>query len=171
MNTQAINRKQFLRGQFKGEQPLRPPWALDEYLFTDICERCGDCISVCHAGIIQSGSGGFPEMNFTDSGCDYCGDCADRCKPQALIRHNQASPFPSQQKVSIDHSHCFTERGIVCRSCGEVCEYEAIGFKPATGGVSHLQLNTELCDGCGECVHVCPASIIQIKKSSHGERQ
>ena len=170
MNNQNINRKQFLRGNFKRELALRPPWSLPEEQFTDRCTRCGDCISSCPYNLIVKGSAGFPEMNFQQQGCDYCEACVEACQTQALQIKHQASAFPSGQTAVISEQ-CFAQRGIVCRSCGEACEYEAIEFKLAVGGVSHLQLNTLLCDGCGECVHTCPANAIQIQIFHHGDSQ
>lgn len=172
MQALAISRKQFLRGQPDGSLPLRPPWALNEQAFTDICTRCGECITHCHSHIIKKGSGGFPVIDFSQRGCDYCTACVSACKPGALQTQQQTA-FPTSQTATIKH-HCFSEQGIICRSCGEVCEFEAISFQLIVGGGAKVNLNNNLCDGCGECVHICPANAIEVKhvnieNPGHGE--
>ncbi len=169
MSNHNINRQQFLRGNFARELALRPPWSLAENQFTDYCTRCGNCMVACPKKIIEKGASGFPEMNFQQHGCDYCEACVDACHTQALQIKHQTPAFPNTQTAVISEQ-CFAQRGIACRSCGEACEYEAIEFKLAVGGISHLQLNTLLCDGCGECVHTCPAAAITIK-IHHGDKQ
>ena len=60
-------------------------------------------------------------------------------------------------------STCVSQRGVVCRACGEVCEMRAIHFKMAVGGSAMIELNTSDCNGCGECVSLCPVGAIEIK--------
>jgi len=157
-----MNRLQFLRGNFNREQPLRPPWSQAEQLFTELCERCDRCIDACPVKIIRRGVGGFPEMNFSRGGCDFCQACARQCPSQAiqLSPSNEFEPWHATAFVS---DQCFSARGVVCRSCGEVCEMRAIRFKQAVGGVALIELNSRDCNGCGECVSICPASAIQVK--------
>lgn len=162
-----MSRKQFLRGQFRGELPLRPPWALAEADFIDTCTRCNDCISACPQQIIKPGSGGFPEVDFSAAGCDYCEECTQACSQGALTLSSQNPPslqnIPWQQRIELKPG-CLAEQGIVCCSCGEVCEHEVIRFKPQLGGRSQIQIDTTTCDGCGECVSVCPVQSLQIKR-------
>ena len=164
MKSQVYNRKQLLRGQFNAEHIIRPPWSIEEPDFVDTCTRCYQCAEACPSHLIIKGMGGFPEMTFRRQGCDYCEACVRACPENALIQtpENQQSAW-SQQAIINDE--CFASRGIVCRSCGEVCESRAIEFKLVVGGNSQINLNTAVCDGCGECVHVCPAHAIKIMKS------
>lgn len=168
-----MNRLQFLRGNYKGEQPLRPPWSQAEHVFTDVCDRCDECIRVCHARLIEAGGSGFPVMNFSRAGCDFCRACVDACPTGAIQidKDNQHMPWQSQAVIS---DQCFSERGIVCRSCGEVCEVHAIRFRLAVGGAALIELNSSVCNGCGECVSICPANAIQVKPvqcEQHSEAQ
>lgn len=157
-----MNRLQFLRGHYSAETPVRPPWSLQEDLFVDVCSRCDQCIRCCHAHVIRRGPAGFPEMDFSDAGCDFCAACAGACETGA-IQHDDHPLDSAWQLVASIGSRCFSERGVVCRSCGEVCETRAIRFRPALGGVTHLQILDHLCNGCGECVSICPAQAIQVK--------
>ncbi|RDH81112.1 MAG: ferredoxin-type protein NapF [endosymbiont of Galathealinum brachiosum] len=163
LKTQAINRKQFLQGKLKGEQAIRPPWSIGEAHFTETCTRCFKCAEACPSQLIVKGSSGFPEMSFLRQGCDYCEACVQSCPENALLltQDNQQSPW--QQHIVINEQ-CFASRGIVCRSCGEVCEADAIEFKLLVGGNSQININESVCDGCGECVHVCPAHAIEVQK-------
>ncbi len=168
MKTQAINRKQFLQGQFKGESPIRPPWSIEESFFSNACTRCFKCAESCPSNLIVKGAGGFPEMSFLRQGCDFCEACVQACpeSAMALTQHNQVFPWPQRAAIN---DQCFSAKGIVCRSCGEVCEVSAIEFKLMVGGLSEVNISTEMCNGCGECIHVCPAQAIKIQKIPEGK--
>ena len=164
MKAQSINRKQFLQGNFKGEQVIRPPWSVDESRFTQTCTRCFKCAEVCPSHLIVKGSSGFPEISFLRQGCDYCEACVKACPEEALVLNPETQRQPWLQEVVINEQ-CFATQGITCRSCGEICEVEVIEFTLAVGGRSQVNINNAACNGCGECVHVCPADAIQIRKN------
>lgn len=158
-----INRKQFLQGDFRGENiPIRPPWSISEELFIERCTRCGDCVSVCHSNLIKEGRGRFPQINFNNGGCDFCGDCLAACKQGALVRTQDEITAPWDLKAAILDS-CLSLKGVVCRSCGEVCAPRTIRFKLKAGGIATPVLNQRDCTGCGECVAVCPVKAVKIK--------
>jgi len=165
---QAINRKQFLQGQFSGEQPLRPPWAIEEALFTERCTRCFKCAESCPSNLIVKGIGGFPQISFRRQGCDFCEACVQVCPEDALslTQINHTSPW---QQIAVVSERCFSKKGVVCRSCADVCELSAIEFKSLLGGLSQININTSVCNGCGECVHGCPANAIKIQTISEGK--
>lgn len=165
MKTQLLDRNHFVRGQFKGEQAIRPPWSIEESQFTESCTRCYKCAESCPSHLIVKGSGGFPEMSFVRHGCDYCEACVKAC-PEDALKITALKSEPAWQQRAVISDECFSRRATVCRSCGEVCESRAIEFKLAVGGVSLVNLNAAACDGCGECVHVCPAHAITIQKSN-----
>jgi len=153
------SKRNLIFGRVSPSEPVRPPWAINEIAFIDTCDRCGECVKQCPVNVIRFADGGFPEMNFSSSGCDFCEVCVAVCQPGALIL-NDVDPFQSIATIGED---CFSERGVICRSCGEVCEIQAIKFKQVVGGVTHVLMNTENCNGCGECVSICPADAITIK--------
>ena len=70
---QGISRAQFLRGDVGGKhRPFRPPWALDEYDFTETCTRCGECIKQCEEQILVEARGKFPVVDFRRGECTFC---------------------------------------------------------------------------------------------------
>ena len=168
VKTQTYNRKHFLRGKLNSELSIRPPWSINELEFTEQCTRCYKCAESCPSNLIVKGMGGYPEISFIRQGCDYCEACARSCPEDVLNINHFNKKNPWQQQASIN-DECFSMRGIVCRSCGEVCEARAIEFKLVVGGKSQLILNTTACNGCGECVHVCPADAITVHKINLNE--
>ncbi len=165
MKTQTINRRQLLRGQFDGQSVIRPPWAVNELMFTENCTRCYECANACHSNLIVKGGGGFPEITFNRQGCDFCEACVRAC-PEDILYIDKLNQHTAWQHTAVISDECFSARGIVCRSCGEICESRAIQFKPGIAGRTQVNLDTAVCNGCGECVHVCPAGAIKISKDS-----
>jgi ferredoxin-type protein NapF len=154
-------RRSFLRGRRRPAPPaIRPPWSQSEDHFTALCTRCGACSAACPEGIIQAGDGGFPEINFILGECSFCGACADACPAPLFDRSDTARPW---ELTAIIGETCFATRGIVCRSCQDVCPHAAIRFTLAPGGIAHAHVDAGSCTGCGACVSACPAGAIAIK--------
>ena len=152
---------QFLRGDFKGkETPLRPPWAIAESLFTEICTNCGECISHCPTHIIKPARANFPVIDFSSGECLFCEQCVDVCQPQALLKNRQKAPWTV--KASINKTSCITYQGVECRSCYDPCDVRAIVMPPRLGGISIPVLNSNNCTGCGACFSVCPVQAITM---------
>lgn len=57
---------------------------------------------------------------------------------------------------------CLSAKGIVCRTCEEQCDEDAISFKLAIGGVATALVNTSDCTGCGACIAPCPVDAIEF---------
>ncbi len=167
--SRPISRMQLLRGDLRGERPaIRPPWAMDERQFIESCDRCGDCISNCPKKIITKGSGGFPTIDFSQAGCTFCGDCRETCKPGALRLTDSTEQPPWSLAASVLDS-CLSLNGIVCRSCGESCEEDAIKFRLELGGRARPLVDEEICNGCGECVAVCPSQSLKVLPETSGQ--
>ncbi len=159
---QPINRAQFLRGDLSGKQvPIRPPWALPEARFAELCSGCGECLDACPDGIIVAGRGKLPQVNFKLGECDFCGECVEACRIGALDRE-QSEPWDIRAEIQ---GNCLSLNAIVCRSCGDACEPRAIGFRIEPGGVSRPELTTESCTGCGACLAVCPVDAVHLCSS------
>ncbi|MEW8506136.1 MAG: ferredoxin-type protein NapF [Candidatus Thiodiazotropha sp.] len=158
----SIARTQLLHGDLSGRRrEIRPPWAIEEISFVEQCNRCGDCIEACRAKIIRKGSGGYPAIDFNRGQCTFCGDCVKRCEPQALAFPGDPALPPWSLGIEIEPS-CLSLNGVVCRSCGDICEERAIRFQLQTGGRSKPLPDLSLCSGCGACVAVCPSHSITV---------
>jgi ferredoxin-type protein NapF len=151
-------RRQFLRGRFGESASPRPPWAAAEPEFLARCTRCDACIDACPEHILVRGSGGFPQVDFTNGGCTFCRACVDACEPRALERTDAA---PWALKASIAPS-CLALNRVVCSTCAERCEARAIRFRPALGAVPAPAVDLDRCTGCGACVAACPVSAIAV---------
>jgi ferredoxin-type protein NapF len=148
-------RRSLLQARGSVKVVARPPRALSEALFLQACSRCDDCVRACPERVLVRGDGGFPELRWGGGECTFCAACVDACAPKALDEL-LGELWPWRATVG---QACFGHRGIVCKSCGDVCPTRAIRF--ATG--SHLpSLDTSQCSGCGACVGVCPAAAITM---------
>ena len=155
--TTSISRLQLLRGDFSGKKsPLRPPWAKQEAEFIASCERCGECIKACPEKILEIGRGHFPQINFQLGECTFCGLCVEHCPNDSL---QQTDALPWQIKAHIE-AHCLPKQGVICITCGENCEAEAIHFPLSRIAVP--EVNHDKCTGCGACYQACPVTAIVI---------
>ncbi len=150
-------RRFFFRARPAAAAPQRPPGALPEAAFEQACTRCDACIPACPPQVIRRGSGGFPEMDFSRAGCDFCGACQRACTPGALA----GAPGFGAWKAHISSS-CLAQRGVDCRVCGDACDARALRFPPRRGGAPVPVLDLAACTGCGACVSGCPAQAIQL---------
>ena len=167
-NTADISRRQFLRGDLgTTRNPVRPPWAASESLFSNLCDRCDDCIYACPERVIRFGSGGFPEMDFSERGCTLCGECVAACGGKALTSDPRRDrPWMLVAQIG---NECLANRNVVCRSCGESCDARAIRFRLRAGGAAQPRLDPQACTGCGSCVSVCPARAVRMAALLNGE--
>lgn len=88
----------------------------------------------------------------------------DRAAPPGAA----AEPLAGEEKDSTGPrvvafaEHCLAFQNVVCRSCGERCEEDAIRFSPRLGAAAHPLLDPERCTGCGDCVAVCPNAALTL---------
>ena len=80
---------------------------------------------------------------------------------RALLRFGHPPPA-RQDRVALIDQACLAARGIACRSCEDVCEPQALRFRPRIGGLSAPEVDPLACTGCGECVSVCPAGAVTV---------
>lgn len=152
----------FLGKAHSSEAPIRMPWLVDEATFTQTCTRCGDCLAACPEHIIVKGSGGFPQLSFSQGECTFCAECVNVCT-QPLFQATDNEPW--HQSAQIDTTLCMTFNGVMCRSCEDSCEPIAIRFRPALGGIAQPAVNLDSCNGCGACIRTCPTQAISVKRS------
>ena len=146
------------------EARLRPPGALTEAFFFDVCERCDDCVVACPEQIIKPGDGGFPELDFTLTGCTRCQKCIEACKPGAL-----GGEIPESLGAWTVNDACLPKNKVTCQSCKDACDALAISF-PYTSSNPTPLIDLNSCTGCGECVSVCPVDAIAIQPVAKTER-
>lgn len=162
-----------LRGRVRQRserRPVRPPWALEEFDFLQLCSRCDACIRTCSDHLLVRGEGGFPEANFSAAHCNFCGDCVAVCETRALRKTDvQGINAQSEERVPWQlwpqvSAACLLHKQVACRSCGDVCVVAAIHFTlvPGRGGIPQMHIQSEVCTGCGACVAACPAQAITL---------
>lgn len=157
---EQLSRRAFLLGRVtRKSPPLRPPWSVVEPDFLKACTRCGDCVAVCPNKIVVVGDGGFPQIDFSLGVCSFCRKCVDVCKPLALQGDASASAWTYRASIG---ENCLAKQGVVCRTCGEACEPQAIRFSPQIGSAALPLLQPDACSGCGACVALCPSHAIAV---------
>jgi len=142
-------------------EPIRPPWALREDAFLDRCSRCARCVDACEPGVLRLVRG-YPEADFRTAECTFCGACADACRDGALDARALASGTPPWTLEPEIASGCLAPQGVLCRTCGDVCDARAIRFRPRVGGPPHPEVSAAACTGCGACVAACPSRSITL---------
>ena len=158
-------RRSFLRGRARGAPlPVRPPWAVPESKFVDLCSRCDECVKVCGEFVLRRGSGGYPEADFRSGACTFCGECARNCPGNVLRVDQPRASAWDQPRVEVS-STCLARQGTVCRACGDACEARALRFRLALGGRSEPIPDPLRCTGCGACVYVCPVEAVIVKSN------
>ncbi len=165
----AINRSQFLRGDFQGNQtPLRPPWAVSEGRFIKNCTRCHACIQHCPQSILKEGAGRLPEVDFSRGECTFCGACVEHCEHPAL-QHRDGGIPPWTLRASINNA-CLARDGVFCVACKEQCEAGAIVFHNGARAIPLPEIQAEHCTGCGACYHPCPTRAIELQPTREAQQ-
>ena len=141
------------------------PWIKDEQQFVEKCNQCGDCLTVCPTNIIIKGDGGFPSIDFRKGECEFCGECATVCSTPLF---EPITTLPWLKKAFIN-DNCLATKNVICRSCAESCDQQALTFKIAISAVPEIDLTR--CNGCGACLSPCPTDAISIKNASTNENR
>lgn len=139
----------------KKDYSLRPPGAVTETTFLELCTRCDDCINACpHKSIKKSTRKeieGTPIILPREEPCALCQDlpCIKACATGALVpveRENVAMGV-----ARINKKKCFAWDGQDCQFCSVKCPVpDALyldDFRPV--------IREEKCAGCGLCEQAC----------------
>lgn len=143
---------------------LRPPGSLPERDFMARCIRCERCISVCPENVIEPVgiAGGLavrtPQLTYAEGACTFCDKCQEVC-PTAAV--GQVDPWrPDSGRIGVAEIHedrclAFVQNGS-CGICVDACPYDALSFDSQRRPV----VDEPRCNGCGECVRICPANVL-----------
>lgn len=157
-----LARRNFFRGKkISTPAAIRLPWVIDEQHFIDGCTQCGDCIKSCEENIIVKGDGGFPTIDFSKGECSFCQHCIAVCDQPLFVDKREQSQTAWQLDIKIK-SNCLAMNQVVCQSCQDSCETEAISFKYLTSKTPQPQIELDKCNGCGACVSICPQAAIEL---------
>ena len=136
---------------------IRPPYFQDESDFLKNCIQCdGKCSNFCEEHIIKISEDKTPYLDFSNSGCTYCDECAKACEYEVL---NLEYKKNIKAYVSIDIMNCLSWNQTMCFSCKDPCLDDAIDFV----GMFRPEINQEKCTSCGFCIKSCPTQAIHIK--------
>lgn len=165
----------FNNNPFKGffkENRLRPPGAVDEKKFMELCIRCARCIEVCpynsikRADLYEKLLIGTPFVFADEKACYICMKCPSVC-PTGALNPEMADP----EKITMGHAvinqeTCLNyiyykeeETGVVtgnaqiCNTCYNVCP---LTDKAIVMEKFLLPVTTDKCIGCGICTEKCP---------------
>jgi ferredoxin-type protein NapF len=157
-----LTRRNFFRGRKKSTPAaIRLPWVIDEKSFIDGCTQCGDCIPSCDENIIIKGDGGFPQIDFSQGECSFCQKCIDVCEQPLFVDDRVESKSAWSLDIKIKNN-CLAMNQVVCQSCQDSCETQAISFKYIQSSIPLPQIELEKCNGCGACVAICPQTSIEL---------
>ncbi len=165
-----LNKNPF-KGYFRRNR-LRPPGAVAEEKFMELCIRCARCIEVCpyesvkRADLFDRLQIGTPYVYADDRACYLCMLCPSVCPTGALDPKLNEPEKVRMGLAYIEQDKCLNYLYVkdenaggtqgfatICSTCYNVCPYtdEAIIMEQYL-----LPVITEKCTGCGICVEKCP---------------
>lgn len=122
------------------------------------CLGFGTCVGVCPVDAITMGADGLPIIDVAT--CTGCGLCVTSCPRNTLhlIEEDQAAVIRCVSQASGRTVRSVCEVGCIqCMICVRECPQEAISLKDG-----RIQIDPELCDGCGICAEKCPNGVIDV---------
>jgi ferredoxin-type protein NapF len=125
------------------------------------CSHCEqECTASCSQDIIRlhqddHAHAGTPWLDFSVTGCTFCGDCAEACP--AIEGYEKESSRTGN--LLLARASCLTWNNVFCMSCIGKCDVRALQLDERR----RLMLNDSLCTGCGMCIHACPVDALGIQ--------
>ncbi|BCZ18272.1 hypothetical protein NHP190003_15540 [Helicobacter sp. NHP19-003] len=153
--------KKPLRDVFKDhKKPFAVPLPYFNSQKAHICVACvGGCVSSCPENIIVKAPDEPPHLDFSQSGCTFCGACLKACAELGGVLEEDIG---IEAVALIDTAACLGHQGVVCLACQDACKDGAIHFL----GMLKPRIDWQACTGCGFCVGVCPTQAILFMKRS-----
>ncbi|WP_024790613.1 MULTISPECIES: 4Fe-4S binding protein [unclassified Lebetimonas] len=120
------------------------------------CIECDEkaCVNSCPEKIIELNND-IPVLNFAFNGCTFCDECARACGKVLKLEYKKDK---INAQFLINYKKCLAWNNIICYSCQDICEKNAIIYKEMFNPVIDLKK----CNGCGFCIGVCPNDSIEI---------
>lgn len=161
------------KGFFKLNR-MRPPGAVKEDIFMELCIRCARCIEVCpydcihRADVYEKLQIGTPYIFADKRACYLCMKCPPVCPTGALDpklekpENVRIGIAVINQETCLNYLYYKEEiEGVsqgyaqLCNTCNNVCPFtdEAIYMEKMI-----LPVVTDKCTGCGICVEKCPTA-------------
>ena len=146
----------------------RPPGAVQETRFLELCTRCDECVEACpHGAILKYNHHapfhlqGTPVIRPHLRACHMCEDfpCAKACSQGAL----QELPLGKAWrlgKAEIDPERCIAYLGPECGACRDQCP---IGIRGLYLVGERPHIDESQCVGCGLCLESCVTTPSAIK--------
>ncbi len=138
---------------------LRPPGAVDEKRFMELCHDCDKCMKGCVENILFPApknfgdKAGTPIFDPRKRGCFLCTEfhCVTSC-PVGALEMPESNKHVRIGTARIDPSLCLAVRGEACSYCFDFCPLtgEAITMM---GGIPSIDEGK--CTGCGLCDFYC----------------
>lgn len=155
------------KGQPRDAQLIRPPGAVPEVVFLNLCVRCGTCMRVCPTNMLQPQGteqgmqGMFAPVAVSRRGpCrPECTACGEVCPTGAIRNLAWKERMWAKMGTAVIHRElCLAwewDRG--CLVCDESCPYGAIDLRRVQGNQEAVPfVLKDRCTGCGACEHACP---------------
>lgn len=149
---------------------VRPPGAVSEERFLDLCTKCDDCVKACPEWVVRKTGPefgerleGYPMLLPAQNPCGFCSGypCITACKTGALVAPAAGAPARIGLAV-VDNARCYMGQGQPCDYCVKDCPVKPKAISVTARGLS-AGVNADLCTGCGECAQICPANAISIE--------
>ncbi len=148
----------FSKEKGKIENIIRPPYYKNEIDFHKNCINCnGKCSNFCEEQIIKIDLDKTPYLDFSNSGCTYCDECAKACNEFNILTIENKKQINAT--ISIDIIKCLSWNQTMCFSCKDPCLDNAIKFL----GMFRPEILNNKCTSCGFCLKACPSNAIEIK--------
>lgn len=154
-----------LRPQAASADVLRPPGALPEEGFMARCISCQRCVSACPEGVLRPlgiekgiAAARTPEITYAEGSCTFCDECRKVCPTAAIGSVDPYAPQDGRIGVAVvREERCLAfPQTESCGICVDACPYGALSFDEYRQPV----VEEKLCNGCGECVRICPANVL-----------
>jgi ferredoxin-type protein NapF len=136
----------------------KPPW---HQAVAEACTSCDQqCAAACPQAIVRIHPddhryAGQPWLQFSTTGCTFCGDCAEACPAIESYERESASIG----ELQLNNASCLSWNNVFCMSCIGKCDARALRMDERRRPV----LQYSMCTGCGMCIHVCPVDALHFQ--------